>query len=113
MTLNDAKELIYAQLRNNERGESHDIIIDELAKLLDQAANINEQASNLRQGTQVWHSGPSQFSSKTIVLYEAAWELVLEGILRPGKRDLSCLNERPSGMCLTMKGYSALGIESQ
>jgi hypothetical protein len=45
-------------------------------------------------------------AAHTAIIYEAAWALVHEGILRPGKRAYGNLNAREDGFCLTTAGQA-------
>jgi len=93
------------------RGDAHDVEIDGLARVLEDAALQLERAKDYARGVTYqthYGSGQSPAAAKTQILYDAAWELVMEGLLRPGKRHFGTLNVRESGYCLTEKGRQSI-----
>jgi hypothetical protein len=111
MTITEARAYILKHAKSST-GEAHDVEIDAIARPLEQASRQREQARAVIQGSQgqSFHgSGCSPGARATRVLYDAAWELVGDGLLRPGYRNFGVLNERASGFCLTPKGLAEVG----
>lgn len=105
LTIEEAKQFIMTAAATP--GDSHDVVLDNLARLLLEAAVTREEAEAMLRGDRSRHLysslGQHPLASATAVLYDAAWELVREGLLRPGIRHFGVLNERPSGFCKISK----------
>jgi hypothetical protein len=106
MALGEAKDYLIKSA--NPDIEAHDLVIDALGRTLVEAADKRRQASDLLRGSRVQYFAGSfsqlQDAPATSILYDAAWELVREGLLRPGPRFTGVLNQSPSGFCLTAAG---------
>lgn len=109
MTVSEAKEYLLKSI--SKHNDSHDLDLDPICRSLLDAAKIRRQASEHilgRTSITYYSSGPSEESPYTSVIYDAAWELVLEGVLRPGPIYFGVLNERKTGFSLTAAGKKKL-----
>ena len=107
MTLEEARAYIIENLDLNS--DSHHIEIDAIATTLLMEANDS-------RGDQTRHH-PGSLSGYpdakyTAVLYDAAWALVCEGILRPGPSCVGAPNQRCNGFCLTGLGREKIGLKA-
>ena len=106
MTLEEAKSYILKNL--SFRMDSHNVVIDGLAGVLLDAAAKRREAADFLKGSRMQTSygspGNHPDAKFTSILYDAAWELVADGILRPGPVHYGVLNQTQSGFSLTQKG---------
>lgn len=109
MNLEEAKRYLLDMTRHP--GDTHDVDLEGVCRVLVEAANARREAQAVLSGSRqrtYYSSGSGPDNKYTAVLYDAAWELVREGVLRPGPRFFGCLNERSSGFCLTSHGRATL-----
>jgi hypothetical protein len=109
MTIEEAKAYILESARRP--GDSHDVYLENLAHNLLEAAKMRREAEEHVRGGSVrimYSNSDLPEAPATSVLYDAAWELVREGVLRPGPRCFGVLNERSGGFSLTAEGKRRL-----
>lgn len=114
----DVTKMTAAEARNmileaaSHPSDSHDVLIDSLARVLLGAAEQRRRSDEALKGvTTVRHygsEGQQPEAPATAILYDTAWEMVREGLLRPGPRYFGVLNERPGGFSLTTAGKQYL-----
>ena len=110
LTIEEAKSYILTKARSNTG--FHLVSVSGVARELLEAANQRRKANDIMRGVRMETFYPSLGQTPeaptTEVLYDAVWDLVRDGLLRPGPRFYESDAPDPNLFCLTKVGKDGL-----